>query len=135
MYGVVVALFVAWFTRILLRITDASVGWGMGEEWVWIQQFMREGVADRAAGFPLLMAMVLISVVHVLAWGIVFGFIASYVISAMTIVYAVMRRSVDGTEMSEVFLPELEESALIAPPPSAEAAAEASPSEEPKPSE
>jgi hypothetical protein len=135
-YGVVVITFVAWFTCMLLRITDATVARGMGQDWVWVQQFLREGVADRMAGFPLLIAMVLVCVVHVLAWGLVFGFVASYKISSMTIIYSVLRRSVDGTDMSEVFLPEPEGAAPIAPEmPAAEAEAHAESSEGPDSSE
>jgi hypothetical protein len=114
-YGIVVVGFVAWFTGALLRLTDAVVARGMGADWVWIEQFLRDGIADRAAGFPLLIAMVLITVVHVLAWGLVFGFIASYKISAMTIIYAVLRRAADGADMSEVYLPEAESPLPVEP--------------------
>lgn len=107
-YGIAVTVFVAWFTGMLLCIADAAVARGLGANWAPIAQFLRDGIADRDAGFPILIAMVLITVVHVLAWGLVLGFIASYKISAMTIIYAILRRSVDGAEMSEVFLPQIE---------------------------
>ena len=45
-------------------------------------------------------------VVRITVVGLVLGFWASYKISAMTIIYSVLRRDVDGTDMSEVFLPE-----------------------------
>ena len=132
-YGIVVIGFAAWFTGALLRLTDAAVARGMGENWIWIEQFLRDGIADRAAGFPLLIAMVLITVVHVLAWGLVFGFIASYKISVMTIIYAILRRTADGADMSEVFLPEVE--VPLSAGPVMTDADESAPDEGPKPSE
>jgi hypothetical protein len=63
--------------------------------------------------------------VRVTVVGLVLGFWASYKISAMTIIYSVLRRDVDGTDMSEVFLPEPEESP--AEPPAAEPPAEPKP--------
>ena len=75
-------------------------------------------------------------IVHVTVIGLVLGFLASYKISAMTIIYCVLRRDVDGTDMSEVFLPEPEETP--AEPPAAEPPAEPKPdtaSGEQKPAE
>ena len=61
----------------------------------------------------------------------VVGFLASYVLTAQTIIYFLMRKAVDGTDMTEVFVEEEEEDYSIPPTPSPEAEAkEASAAEE-----
>ena len=55
---------------------------------------------------PELIAVILVRVIFIMSWGLVLGFMASIKISGITAVYAVLRRDVDGTDMTEVFLPE-----------------------------
>ncbi|MBL7133029.1 MAG: hypothetical protein ISS78_02935 [Phycisphaerae bacterium] len=115
-YGTVCTAFVVGFTFGLLKITQWSVALGMAGEarpilsslWTW-------GIgAD--AGWPEAVAMILMRVVFIMAWGLLLGFVVSFDFSAMTIIYAVLRRDVDGTDMAEVFLPEPQEPAAAPEP-------------------
>ena len=113
-YGAAVTAFVAAFTFLMLRIAVGSVALGMGKDFIWIGQFLRDGYPAGGASVPTLIAMILIEVIVIMAWGLVMGFVASYKITAATIIYSILRRDVDGTDMSEVYMPEPEEPAPAA---------------------
>ena len=108
-YGAAVVAFVAVFTGLLLKFAVGSVAFGMGHKFDSIRQFTAVGTRSPAPLVSSIIAMVLIKIVIVTACGLVLGFIASYKITAATIIYSVLRRDVDGTDMNEVFLPEPEE--------------------------
>ena len=124
-YGIVCVGFVGGFTWVLLRLSTAGVAWGMGEKFGRIGQLLSDWnlagmtVSDGIAG-------VLILILFILAAGLMFGFIVSFKLSAMTVIYNILRHDVDGTDMSEVYLPEAEEETPEAPleEPAPEAAAE-----------
>ena len=105
-YGVTCLAFVVGFTWLLLKIALLSVASGMGASdgqllrslWVW--------GSGAKAGVPEAIAVILVRVIVITVWALVLGFWASFKISAMTIIYAIIRRDVDGTDMSEVYLPE-----------------------------
>jgi hypothetical protein len=115
-YGLAVLLFVVAFAGLLLYIAEHSVARGMGYRFARIGEFLQSGAPPEQSSFPELWAAVWMRVVHITVVGLVLGFWASYKISAMTIIYSVLRRDVDGTEMSEVFLPEPEEAPAEPPP-------------------
>lgn len=125
-YGAVCFLFVAAVAAALLWLSQLTVGWGMGKTFAEIQEFLATGVnvSNKA---PLFIAMVLMRVMVIIVGGLVLGYLASFKVTAMTIIYAVLRRDVDGTEMGEVFLPEPEET------PEPEPAAAEAESPQPKP--
>jgi hypothetical protein len=108
-YGLAVTLFVAAFAGLLMYIAEHTVALGMGHRSMRIGQFLRWGIPAEGFSVPELWAGIWIKVVRITVIGLVLGFWASYKISAMTIIYSVLRRDVDGTDMSEVFLPEAEE--------------------------
>jgi len=108
-YGVAVIGFVALFTCLLLRFAVGSLRLGMGPDFTSIHPFLRAGAPEPGTPLSSVIAMILIRIVIVTAGGLVLGFVASYKITAATIIYSVLRRDVDGTDMSEVFLPEPEE--------------------------
>lgn len=107
-YGIAVCGFVALFTLGVLHIAERSVAAGMGGAFAPIQMFLDTPTGSAGMSVPILIAVTLIRVVEILALSLVLGFVASYAVSAMTIVYAVLRRDVDGTDMNELFMPEAE---------------------------
>jgi len=124
-YGLAVLLFVAAFAALLINIAEQTVALGMGYRFIRIGEFLQWGAPPEGSSVPEVWAAIWMRVVRVTVVGLVLGFWASYKISAMTIIYSVLRRDVDGTDMSEVFLPEPEESP--AEPPAAEPPAEPKP--------
>jgi hypothetical protein len=124
-YGLTVTLFVAVFAGWMIHIAEHTVEWGMGHRFMGIGQFLQSNIPPTGSSVPDLWAAIWIRVVHITVIGLVLGFWASYKISAVTIIYSVLRRDVDGTDMSEVFLPEAEEPS--AEPPAAEPPAEPKP--------
>jgi hypothetical protein len=124
-YGLAVLLFVGAFAGLLLYIAEHTVALGMGYRFARIGEFLQSGAPAEGSSIPQLWAAIWMRVVRITVVGLVLGFWASYKISAMTIIYCVLRRDVDGTDMSEVFLPEPEE--MPAEPPAAELPAEPKP--------
>ena len=117
-YGLAVTAFVVLFTGLFLHLAVGSVGLGMGKDFGNIGSFLGAPQSvGLEVGMPYLIAMVLMKVVQILAWGLVLGFVVSYKVSAATIIYAVIRRDVDGTDMTEVYLPEKEEAPEVPPAP------------------
>ncbi len=110
LYGIAVIGFVGGFTWLVLRIAGASVALGMGSERFGpIGQFVTGWHSAGPVSWPTLIAMILMRGVIIIAWGLVLGFAVSYKVTACTLVYAVLRRDVDGTDMAEVYLPEPDE--------------------------
>jgi hypothetical protein len=124
-YGLAVTIFVAAFAGLMMKIAEHAVALGMGQRFMWIGQFLQSGIPPEGSSIPDLWADIWMNVVRITVVGLVLGFWASYKISAMTIIYSVLRRDVDGTDMSEVFLPEAEETP--AEPPADEAGKPAEP--------
>ena len=104
-YGCVVIAFVAVFAALLLKIATASVTVGLGENASEITRYLWTAGLSGEVGISSMVAIFLIRTFTIMVCGLVLGFVASFKISAMTIIYAVLRRDVDGTDMSEVFLP------------------------------
>ncbi|MGD1002484.1 MAG: hypothetical protein ABSA67_17470 [Candidatus Brocadiia bacterium] len=129
-YGLAVLLFVTAFAGLLLYIAEQAVAAGMGYRFARIGFFLRWGAPADGTTVPQLWAAMWIKVVRVTVVGLVLGYWASYKISAMTIIYSVLRRDVDGTDMNEVFLPEPEEETPAEPP--AEPKPETAAGEQPK---
>jgi hypothetical protein len=130
-YGLAVTFFVVVFAGWMLNIAEHTVALGMGHRFMRISQFLQSGMPPDGASVSEMWAGIWIKVVRITVAGLVLGFWASYKISAMTIIYSVLRRDVDGTDMNEVFLPEPEETP--AEPPAAEPPVEAGKPAEPKP--
>lgn len=131
-HGMVTTAFVVLFVVALLAIALTSVGAGMGSDFQGgimeslisptVPNGMPRGIAAAVSAFcgfglvpaegqpwPMLTAMLLVRVLVILAWGLVLGFLVSYKMSAFAVIYSVLRRDVDGTDMSEVYVPESEE--------------------------
>ena len=137
-YGAVCIFFVGTFTCWLLLLTRASVDFGVGGGADSIVKSMRllTDTLGPDASVGAKIGVTLVRFVFVIAWGLALGFVVSYKCTAMTIVYAVIRRDVDGTDMGEVFLPEPEETeAPAAEETKSEEPAQESPAEESKPDE
>jgi hypothetical protein len=114
-YGTVSYLVVRLFTYLLLAMTrlllDLGVfngGDGAGKlARIWgkpdFYELLRpsagpDGFTESAAAFIIYMTVLLVI-------GVIAAFVMSFYFCASTIVYALMRRKVDGVEMSEVYIP------------------------------
>ena len=125
-YGLTVLLFVGAFAGLMGLIAEHTIALGMGYHgFTRIGEFLQSSIPPEGTSIPEIWATIWMKVVRFTIFGLVLGFWASYKISAMTIIYSVLRRDVDGTDMNEVFLPEPEETP--AEPPAAELPAEPKP--------
>jgi len=116
-YGSVTTAFAGWFVISVARVAYAGVAAGMGSDFDPIAEFLRSGVPPDGTQWPLLIAMVLVRVLIILAGGLFLGYIVSFKLTAFTIIYAIIRRDVDGTDMSEAYLPEQAEAPTETPEP------------------
>ena len=112
-YGSVCMAFVGAFTWAMLALALKCMAFGMGEE-----AFANVGAIAALAGdwrilpgvsTTQVIAGMAMKVFFILFWGFALGFMCSYKFTAWTLIYFVIRRDVDGTDMSEVFLPETQE--------------------------
>lgn len=144
-YGLVCLAFVAVFAGLTLNVSMGAGAAGMGASFEPIGEVITGSVHDAVippatAGdapsvvrpnFAQWFAGVLMKAVIVLVWGMVVGFAISMCMTLDTIIYSLLRKNVDGTDMTEVFIEEEEEEEEPAPPASEEPKAEsAAPSEE-----
>lgn len=142
-YGAACLFFVALFAGLVLNVSIGAGAAGMGDSFEPIGEVIagpQEAVtpADIIADAPDVkpniaqrFAGVLIKAVIVLVWGMVVGFAFSMCMTIDTIIYSLLRKNVDGTDMTEVFIEEEEEEEEPVPPASEEPAAESgAPAEE-----
>ncbi|MEZ0264787.1 MAG: hypothetical protein ACAI43_08675 [Phycisphaerae bacterium] len=121
-YGALCFLFVQFFLRIMLTLTHGFVGWGMMKNvdsatpvdlWgvMWPAPTTRFSYdidtlnlhTDQALGAYLIAFWVYIAV------GLLGAFFISFYFSANTIIYYLMRREVDATELDDVYLEQTDE--------------------------
>jgi len=126
-YAIVCTAFVALFACAVIRIVLCAGAGGMGQAFDPIGKFLRENVRDGQASFVQNFCAVLMKAWIIATWGLVAGFFISMKLTLDTIVYSLLRRDVDGTDMSEVFVEEEEEEGL-APPEEKTSAAPQAPS-------
>jgi len=133
-YGLAVLIFVIAFAGLMMNIAEQTVALGMGHRFMRIGEFLQTSIPPQGSSVPEVWATMWMKVVRFTVFGLVLGFWASYKISAMTIIYSVLRRDVDGTDMNEVFLPEPEETPVEPPAaePPAEPKADTAAGEQPK---
>jgi len=124
-YGVVCVAFVALVAMLSVWAPLWVGGWAMGSSFDPVRNFLC--TFEWPASFPLKVAAVLIKGWSILAYGLVAGFAVSFAATHKTFLYCLLRKDVDGADMTEVYLePEPEEAETPAP------AAEAPKAEEPK---
>ncbi len=125
LYGAVTYLFVRFFVWLMLTLTHYFIAWFMGQDATlrW-NALWPAPVADRLpyyVKFSSLNAMQragagMISFWVYLAIAMVGAYVISFYFSSSTIVYYLMRREVDATEMDDVYLEEFEEEFSETPP-------------------
>ncbi len=129
LYAIPSCLFVLWFARTLLNLALC-----LGQRWMPAEFAAVKGGLGPCFGgsygdFPSLSGSPLLWICAVLVCGMAYvllglawGYILSYCYSARTMIYLLMRRAVDGTEMKEVFEEESEEDLVAgSAPPAGEA--------------
>ena len=139
-YGAVVCGFVIAFAIFMVEVTMGAVHFGMGDENFRLMRIQAESalscLRDPMTNAEITALGVMPITKQICAWcvlvwagflvaGPVMGFVASYVLTANTIVYSLMRKAVDGTDMTEVYVEEDEEDFALpateeAPAPAAE---------------
>ncbi len=129
-YGSITFIFCRYFVYIMLAMTQFFVGWflhGQSARY-WPQIWPPVSDADLSYHiiFPALawsekVAAVLIALWVYLVLGLLGGYVLSFYFSANTIIYYLMRREVDATELDDVYLEETEDefgdAAVTAPRP------------------
>jgi hypothetical protein len=146
LYGAICYLFVRLFTHVLLNATHVAAGLGMNIDGsgalpetvgkldaIWTRTSLLE--AGRFYGafnqYPLnwteWLCSVPIMIYTYLVLGLVIAFAVSFFFSASTLIYYLLRREVDATDIEDVYLEEYEEELgpVTAPPPETPAAPEA----------
>jgi len=123
-YGAVVCAFVIAFAIFMVEVTMGTVHYGMGDEGFRVARIFAESslcslrdamTNEQMEALRVMPVTGQICAVCVLIWtalliaGPVLGFVASYVLTAEAIVYSLMRKAVDGTDMTEVYVEEDEE--------------------------
>jgi len=150
-YGLAVTAFVVAFTSVMLKICLGVGGAAMGAHFEPIRHLLQTGDFLRGEIAPGLNAnichqicAVLVKAAIFIVWGLVLGYVVSYLATQATIIYSLLRKAVDGTDMTEVYIEEEEEAApapeakpaeAAAPAPAEGAAPAAPPAEQPKPAE
>ena len=108
-YGLAVTVFVFAFTLGILWATVAIGGWAMGKGFEPIGTFLSTGSFPENTKFIQGFAGYLIKAQFLILLGLAAGFVISYKAAATTIIYSLLRKAVDGTDMTEVYLEEEEE--------------------------
>jgi hypothetical protein len=122
-YGCITFIFVKFVTYLTLWLTHEAVGiftWGkltrMWAEPTWTNPWPQTGAEAMVPGAEMVHAEVFGSIViAVFAWiifGLMIAYLISFCISSQTIIYFLLRRSVDATDVEEVYLEESEEEQL-----------------------
>lgn len=117
-YGALTFLFCRFFVYIMLGMTHYFLGWWLhgraAQFWPEIWPQVSDANLAYHLVFPALavtdkIAAVLISIWVYIVLGLLAGFVVSFYFSANTIIYYVMRREVDLTELDDVYLEETED--------------------------
>jgi len=134
-YGLVVTAFVLIFTSAMIAAPIYIGGWAMGANFDQIKAFLVNPAwaFPAEAGLGVKIGGVLVKLTLIVVWGLALGFIASYKATAMTIIYGLLRKDVDGTDMTEVFLEEEQEEEFEVPEPESEQEAGEEPAAEETP--
>jgi len=121
-YGLLCVAFIYLFTWLTVESTLAAAKIGLKAiygkaKFLDIQEFYRTWHFKHGANvhWGTHFASILVGVWTHLLWALFLGFIASIVTTCNTIIYFLMRKAVDGTEMTEVFMEEQEEEGAEAP--------------------
>ncbi|MFQ6049313.1 MAG: hypothetical protein ACE5K7_08115, partial [Phycisphaerae bacterium] len=146
-YGTVCLLFVKVVAFLLLKLAHIAAGLGMNLggaarlatvgklDAIWSAPIWGErlfgGFWDVPMRWSEQIAAVLIAIYVFLVVGAVVAFAFSFFFSASTVMYLLLRREVDATDLEDVYVEEAEEEAEAAPPPPEEKP----PEEAPKPPE
>lgn len=129
LFGVVCLIIVAFTAWLMVRLSLCTVGVGMGQKFATVQSFILQKCNIACLGFCSerfstaqttavsidhwslkFLAGMLILYILLIKVG-VWTFVASYIFSAKTIVYFLLRRDVDNTDITDVYIEESTEEA------------------------
>ncbi|MFQ5965056.1 MAG: hypothetical protein ACE5KZ_12335 [Candidatus Scalinduaceae bacterium] len=116
-YGVILTFFVSIVACLMMKTSFCTVGFGMGQKFESIRAVI-SGISTSTEGkatiaslgawpmkFTAIMLMIYIAFVKMTIASIVFSFVGS----ASTVAYFLLRKDVDGTEINDVYIEEKEE--------------------------
>lgn len=128
-YGFVVTVFVATVAYLSFMMPARICAWAMGHNFEEIMNLLRYWDFVESPGWTVWLAAWVVKILAVFVAGTVLGFIVSYWCTSQTIIYALLRKDVDGTDMTEIYMEEEEED-FAAFEAAAPAEAETAPAEE-----
>lgn len=114
-YGVVCVGFFSFITYLTFRVALFTGQLGMGESFAQIRAYMMGADSAEMLTSAKLAGFILFALVLVCA-GVAISYAISYIFSAKTIIYFLLRQSVDGTEMTEIYDEEDEEDGALPEP-------------------
>jgi hypothetical protein len=117
-YGALTFIFCRYFVYVMLGLTHFFVGWWLvgraGRYWPEIWPPVSDYSLAYHVVFPALAVSERIAAVLIALWvyvilGLLAGYVVSFYFSSNTIIYFLMRREVDATEMDDVYLEETDD--------------------------
>jgi hypothetical protein len=127
LYGVACLSVIAFVAWLMIRLTFVTVGMGMGQKFSLIQSFISQKCNIACLGFcgtsPVeaktatvtldlrslkFLAGMLIAYIFLVKLA-VWNFVTTYLLSAKTIIYFLLRKEIDSTDVSDVYLEEKQE--------------------------
>jgi hypothetical protein len=115
-YSIVCIAFVAAFSYAMIKVALLVGAYGMGEGFRNIQTFLDTNTQARDVTTAQRICAILMKAAIIFVWGMVGGFAVSMKCSIITAIYCLLRKDVDGTDMTEVYVEEEEEASLETPP-------------------
>jgi hypothetical protein len=124
-HGMACMALVVAFTWVTIKVVLLILASGMGGDFEPIRRMVEldsDGPITVHVTTGMVIAGIALRTVVMMMWGLVVGLLISLKLSDLTVLYFIMRRDVDGTNMSEAFLPARKETAVEAEPTKAESA-------------
>jgi hypothetical protein len=87
----------------------------MGASFDEIGSFLKTNAFSDKATMPYVICGYLIKAALIFVWGLVAGFVVSMKCTVATAIYCLLRKDVDGTDMTEVYVEEEEEEKPLEP--------------------
>lgn len=112
-YGFISVSFVWFFTLLMVRLSIGSVQVGMGSRLDIVVDRLYNihygGSIFDGLSLPQMILLVILGTVAMLLYGLAFGYLVSFFYTARSLTYFILRKKVDATEMTEVFLEDEED--------------------------
>jgi hypothetical protein len=110
-YGAFSVGFVWLFSALMVRLTIGSAHVGMGSRLDPVINSLIHAGPDKPTEMtvPQVILAVVLGTIIIIIYGLSFSYLISFMYSARTLMYFILRKKIDATEMTEVFLEEEED--------------------------